>query len=101
VQSLALLKAAPMPVPSVQQFVDGLGTLVGMYMAGQKAEAIGAFERMAVGPDYRPGLDSAMPGWFDQAVADADTFSHRSSQQYRHGPSRVKMPRASRNRYWS
>jgi len=74
VQSLTLLEAGPMPVPSVQQFAEGLSALGGMYVAGQKAEAIDAFERAVVGPDYRLGLDRAVPGWFDQAVGDADTF---------------------------
>lgn len=74
VQSLTLLEAAPMPVPSVEQFAEGMKALVEMYAAGQKAEAIDAFERAVAGPDYRLGLDRAVPGWFDQAVADADTF---------------------------
>jgi pimeloyl-ACP methyl ester carboxylesterase len=34
-------------------------------MAGQKGDAIDAFERAVMGPDYRLGLYRTVPGWFD------------------------------------
>ena len=51
-----------------------MGPLAGLYQAGNKAGAIDAFERAVIGPDYRASLDKVIPGGFDQAVADADTF---------------------------
>jgi pimeloyl-ACP methyl ester carboxylesterase len=44
------------------------------YRAGDKAGAVDGFMRVVSGPDYRPLMDRALPGAFEQAVADADTF---------------------------
>jgi pimeloyl-ACP methyl ester carboxylesterase len=44
------------------------------YRAGDKAGALDTFLRGTCGPDYRAVLDRALPGAFDRAVADADTF---------------------------
>ena len=73
VQSLSLLEAAVTAVPSVHEFVAALAGPVGLYQAGQKAEAVDALERSLIGPDYRRVLDERIPGAFEQMVADADT----------------------------
>src|SRR5712691_9717651 len=74
VHSLALLEPALFGVPSGPQLLEAMGPLAGLYQAGDKAGAIDAFERAVIGPDYRASLDEVIPGGFDQAVADADTF---------------------------
>ena len=74
VHSLGLLEAALTSVPSMAQMMAGLGSLMSLYQAGRKAEAIDGFERAVVGPDWRGMLDENVPGAFEQAVADTDTF---------------------------
>jgi pimeloyl-ACP methyl ester carboxylesterase len=74
VHSLALLEPALMSVPSVQTSRAFLGNAVQLYRAGDKAGAIDTFLRGVCGPGYRAVLDQALPGAFDQHVADADTF---------------------------
>lgn len=44
------------------------------YRAGDKARAVDGFMRGVSGPDYRAVIDRVLPGAFDQAVRDADTF---------------------------
>lgn len=44
------------------------------YRAGDKARAVDGFMRGVAGQGYRAALDRALPGAFEQAVADADTF---------------------------
>src|SRR5215475_10149158 len=72
--SLALLEPALMSVPSAQTSRAFLGNAVQLYRAGDKAGAIDSFLRGVCGPGYRAVLDQALPGAFDQHVADADTF---------------------------
>ena len=74
VRSLALLEPALLAVPSGPLLMEAMGPLAALYQAGDKAGAIDAFERAVIGPDYRAALDEMIPGGFDQAVADADTF---------------------------
>lgn len=74
VQSLAILEPALMSVPSAQTSRAFLGTAVQLYHAGDKAGAIDTFLRGTCGSGYRAVLDQALPGAFDQHVADADTF---------------------------
>jgi len=74
VHSLGLLEPALFAVPSGPQLLEAMGPLAGLYQAGDKAGAVDAFERAVIGPDYRASLDNMLPGGFDQAVADADTF---------------------------
>jgi len=72
VGSLALLEPALVASPSGPQ-KDGaaigstfqIGPVLQLYSAGEKAGA---------GQSYRDALDRALPGAFDQAAADADTF---------------------------
>jgi pimeloyl-ACP methyl ester carboxylesterase len=81
VQSLALLEPALIAVsagPQAAGPVVGsslqLGPVFERYRAGDKAGAVDAFMRGVGGPAYRGAVDRVLPGAFDQAVADADTF---------------------------
>ena len=75
VHSLALLEPALPDVPSIQQLVEtAILPAVQLYEAGDKAGAVDVFQRAVVGPDYRSTLDEVVPGGFQQAVDDADTF---------------------------
>jgi pimeloyl-ACP methyl ester carboxylesterase len=44
------------------------------YRAGDKEGALDRFFRGVFGPDYRNPLQQGLPGAFEQAVSDADTF---------------------------
>ena len=44
------------------------------FRAGDKARAVDGFMRGVSGPSYRAVLDQVLPGAFEQAVVDADTF---------------------------
>jgi pimeloyl-ACP methyl ester carboxylesterase len=70
VHSLALLEPALLAVPSPPQVAGA----VERYRAGDRAGAVDTFMRAVGGPAYRAVLDRTLPGAFDQAVADADTF---------------------------
>jgi pimeloyl-ACP methyl ester carboxylesterase len=78
VQSIVLMEPA-LPVPGLGQ-ERLLSTRAAMapvfeaYRAGDKARAVDGFMRFVSGPDYRPVLDRVLPGAFEQAVTDADTF---------------------------
>jgi pimeloyl-ACP methyl ester carboxylesterase len=74
VHSLAILEPALYSVPSAQTSRAFVGTAVQLYRAGDKAGAVDTFLRGVCGPGYRAVLDQALPGAFDQHVADADTF---------------------------
>jgi pimeloyl-ACP methyl ester carboxylesterase len=74
-QSLALLEPALLTVPSGPQVAKAvLVPAMERYRAGDKAGAVDIFMRGVTGPAYRAVLDQALPGAFDQAVADADRF---------------------------
>src|SRR5215813_6395391 len=81
VGSLALLEPALVAAPSGPQNDSAaigsalqLGPVLQLYGAGDKAGAVDAWMRGVGGQSYRAALDRALPGAFDQAVADADTF---------------------------
>jgi pimeloyl-ACP methyl ester carboxylesterase len=74
VHSLAILEPALYAVPSAHTSRAFVGTAVQLYRAGDKAGAVDTFLRGVCGPGYRTVLDQALPGAFDQHVADADTF---------------------------
>jgi pimeloyl-ACP methyl ester carboxylesterase len=75
VQSLVLIEPAFQHVPSAaKRAKEFLIPAFERYRAGDKAGAIDTFLRGTCGPNYRPVLDDAVPGAFDRAVADADTF---------------------------
>jgi 3-oxoadipate enol-lactonase len=75
VRSLALLEPALYQVPSAagpaRAFV---ASALEQYRGGDKAEAVDTFMRGVCGPGYRVVLEQGVPGAFEQAVADADTF---------------------------
>jgi pimeloyl-ACP methyl ester carboxylesterase len=70
VGSLALLETALLAVPTGPFGPQALGR----YQAGDTAGAVDAWMQGVCGAGYREVLDQALPGAFDQAVADADTF---------------------------
>jgi pimeloyl-ACP methyl ester carboxylesterase len=74
IQSLAILEPALLSVPSARTARAFVGTAVQLFRAGDRTAAIDTFLRGVCGPDYRAVLDQALPGAFDQHVADADTF---------------------------
>jgi len=81
VGSLALLEPALVASPSGPQKDSAaigssfqIGPVLQLYAAGDKAGAVDAWMRGVGGQNYRAALDRALPGAFDQAVADADTF---------------------------
>ena len=73
VHSLAVLEPALYSVPSARTSRVAEAALQ-LYHAGDKAGAMDTFLRAVCGPDYRNVLERALPGAFDQHVADADTF---------------------------
>ena len=97
VRSLALLEAA-LPVPSSSPGRAGIPKAIEFYRAGDKAAAVDTFMRAVAGPGYRAVADRALPGAFDQAVRDADTFFGQelpAIQQWTFGPTegaRIKQP---------
>jgi pimeloyl-ACP methyl ester carboxylesterase len=74
VHSLAILEPALYSVPSAKTSRQFVETAVQLYRTGDKAGAVDTFLRGVCGPGYRAVLDQALPGAFDQHVADADTF---------------------------
>jgi pimeloyl-ACP methyl ester carboxylesterase len=74
VHSIALLEPALLAVPSVPQLMESFAPAFQMYEAGDKAGAIDGCLRTVLGREYRDMLDRVLPGAFEQAVTDADTF---------------------------
>lgn len=74
VHSLALLEPVLLSVPSAPQLMEAMGPVVQMYEAGDKSGAVDGFLKTVTNPEYRSVLDRVLPGAFEQAVADADTF---------------------------
>jgi pimeloyl-ACP methyl ester carboxylesterase len=68
------------------------------YGAGDRAGAVDTFLQGVCGPNYRATLDHALPGAFDQHVADAGTFFEQEMpalQQWTFTPedaSRITQP---------
>ncbi len=73
VRSLALLESA-LPVPPGSPGRAGIPKAIELYSAGDKVAAIDTFMRAVAGPGYRTVADRVLPGAFEQAVRDADTF---------------------------
>lgn len=97
VQSLALLEMA-LPVPGGSPGRTGIPQAMELYAAGDKAAAVDTFMRAVAGPNYRASADRVLPGAFDQAVVDADTFFGQelpAIRQWTFGPAeaaRIKQP---------
>jgi pimeloyl-ACP methyl ester carboxylesterase len=73
VQSLILLEPALKVIKSANERTAAMTAVVDHYQKGDKAAAIDAFMR-AVAGEYRNDLERVLPGAFEQAVHDADTF---------------------------
>ncbi len=77
VQTIVSMDAArPSPPTELQaafrrEFVE---PAVERYRAGDKEGAVDTFFRGVFGPGYRDPLERGLPGAFEQAVSDADTF---------------------------
>ena len=77
VLSLALLEPAKpgAPSPRQQELVDTIfRPALERYEAGDRGAAVEVFMRGVCGAGYRARLEAALPGAFEQAVADAGTF---------------------------
>ena len=70
VRSLALLEPALLAVPTGPYGPEAIER----YRAGDKAGAVDTWMRGVCGPAYAEVLERTIPGAFEQAVADADTF---------------------------
>ncbi|MDO8434738.1 MAG: alpha/beta hydrolase [Candidatus Binatus sp.] len=75
VHTLSLLEPALIwMVPQGPEMQAGLASAMQLYHAGDKAGAIDNFMAGVGGADYRAKMDFALPGAYQRAVADADTF---------------------------
>jgi pimeloyl-ACP methyl ester carboxylesterase len=97
VRSLAVLEMA-LAVPASSPGRAGIPQAMEFYRVGDKAAAVDTFMRAVAGPGYREVADRALPGAFDQAVRDADTFFGQelpAVRQWTFGPAeaaRIKQP---------
>jgi pimeloyl-ACP methyl ester carboxylesterase len=77
VGTLVLMESAR-PAPATETQADFVRTFVDpavqLYRAGDTASAVDTFMRGVFGADYREPLERALPGGFDQSVAEADAF---------------------------
>jgi pimeloyl-ACP methyl ester carboxylesterase len=77
VHTLTLMEPArpAPPTDAERQFgTDIIVPAVQRYRAGDKDAAVDIFFRAVFGPGYRAALDHGLPGAYQQALADADTF---------------------------
>jgi len=74
VQTLTLLEAPSVAVPSTAQVVEALGPIGERFASGDKEGAADDFLVAMGGAGYRGPLDQTLPGSFEQAVADTDAF---------------------------
>jgi pimeloyl-ACP methyl ester carboxylesterase len=97
VQSLALLEMA-LTLPAGSPGRAGIPKAIELYRDGDKAAAVDTFMRAVAGANYRASADRVLPGAFDQAVADADTFFGQelpALREWTFGPTeaaRIKQP---------
>lgn len=93
VASLALLEPAARGVSSSPQIAAALQPVIAAYRAGDTATAVDAFLCHVCGDGYRPVLDRAVPGAFDQALKAADLFFQAEMpavQQFAFGPGEAR-----------
>jgi pimeloyl-ACP methyl ester carboxylesterase len=74
VHTLALLEPALLMVPSATAFFEQLAPVSERYQRGDTAQAIELFLQVVGRPNGREIVERAVPGGFEQAVRDADTF---------------------------
>jgi pimeloyl-ACP methyl ester carboxylesterase len=102
VQSLGLLEPAlPMSPSGPDRLLStrpALSPAIEYFRAGDKERAIDTFMRGVSGPDYRAPLERAIPGAFEQAIVDAETFfgqelpAVQSWTFQRHDATRISQP---------
>jgi pimeloyl-ACP methyl ester carboxylesterase len=98
VRSLAVLEPALMSVPSAATSRGFVGAAAQLYLGGDRYGAVDMFLRGTCGSTYRAELEQALPGAFDQYVADAETFFAQelpALQQWsfrREDAERIKQP---------
>ena len=89
VHTLTLMEAArpAPPTDTERQFGAGVALpALHRYRAGDTAAAVDIFFRGVFGPGYRAALEAGLPGAFEQAVADADTFFTQEMPAIRQWP---------------
>lgn len=74
VHTLALLEAPSVMVPSAEQMVQSMEPVGQRFASGDKEGAADDFLTALGSAGYRESLDRLLPGSFEQAVDDADTF---------------------------
>jgi pimeloyl-ACP methyl ester carboxylesterase len=98
VGSVALLEPAARGIASSASVSAALEPVVAAYRSGDVAGAVDGFLRHVCGRGYRPILESAIPGAFSEALAEADLFFQAEMpavQQWSFGPGdarRVTQP---------
>jgi pimeloyl-ACP methyl ester carboxylesterase len=73
VRTLSLLEPALIDVPTGAHLMEKFPSFFQAYQSGDKTGAVNGFLTAVCGDAYKDALD-AMPGSFEQAVADSDTF---------------------------
>jgi pimeloyl-ACP methyl ester carboxylesterase len=81
VHSLALFEPALLTGPAGQAFAEGAGPIVDLCQGGDTEGAVSAFASAVLETDdWREQADRTLPaGWYEQAIADANTFFEASS----------------------
>jgi pimeloyl-ACP methyl ester carboxylesterase len=74
VQTLTVLEAPSVAVPSAAQVVEAMGPVGERFASGDKEGAVDDFLVAMGGTGYREPLDQTLPGSYEQAVADADAL---------------------------
>jgi pimeloyl-ACP methyl ester carboxylesterase len=98
VGSVALLEPAARGISSSAAVVEALGPIVAAYRSGDTQAALDGFLRHVCGDGYEVPLAQAIPGAFDEALAEADLFFQAEMpavQQWDFGPAdaaRVRAP---------
>ncbi len=73
--SLALIEPSLTAfIPSAPQTAQALSRVVALYQSGNRVGALDTFMDGVSGQEYRKTMDTALPGWFEHAVNDIDTF---------------------------
>src|SRR5918911_414356 len=74
VHTLALLEPGLLKVPSAAAFFEQLAPVMESYQRGESASAVDLFLQGVGRPNAREIVERAVPGCFEQAIQDADTF---------------------------
>jgi pimeloyl-ACP methyl ester carboxylesterase len=71
-----LFEPALLTGPAGQAFAEGAGPIIDLYQGGDAEGAVSAFGSAVLETDdWREQADRTLPaGWYEQAIADADTF---------------------------